>query len=179
MLADLDGNPVRLARFGARVTIVSVWSTGCVPCIKELPYIEALYQSYRGDPDVAVLSLAEDDPNNPQSRRAVAEIARRNGLHMPVLLDRNLALYRLLNGEDGPGGKKHLGLTIPLLAIIDSAFDIRRVFGFKTTQTVEAFVRDQRVLVGLALRGRLPPEDPPLPPPEPRGPDACAGGHAS
>jgi thiol-disulfide isomerase/thioredoxin len=151
---------VKLAAVGARVTVVAVWATTCGPCIQELPYIEALFESFRGDPDVAVLSVTEDDFTSAERRAAVRAIVEKYALQVPVLFDRGVALYRRINGEEG--GKPHVGVTIPLLAVIDPTFHVRRSFGFRTTEPIDAFVREQRALVSLALEGRVPPEDAPV-----------------
>jgi thiol-disulfide isomerase/thioredoxin len=158
-LYTVDGQETRLAAVGARVTVVSVWGTSCAPCIRELPYVDALYDAVRGDPDVAVLSVVIDDYRDPKRRDAVRDIVSRLGLRLPVLFDRDVGVYKRLNGEDAPG-KSHEGIVVPQLVYIDPAFSIRRTFGFKVQAPIADFVRDQRLLIDLAKRGRLPPEDP-------------------
>ena len=167
-LVTLDGAEVKLADYGAKVTVISIWGTGCVPCIRELPYIEALYKASSGDREVSVLTLVVDDVRDPAKTQAVREIATRLGLSVPVLFDRDIRLYRRLNGEEGPQGKKHEGIVLPQLVIIDSSFTVRRHFGFKGQQTVAEFVAAQRALIELARTGQLPPEDQVAsPPPRP------------
>ncbi len=47
-MSDLDGNPVDLADVyaGHKVTMVNVWTTGCVPCIEEMPGLQKLNESF-------------------------------------------------------------------------------------------------------------------------------------
>jgi thiol-disulfide isomerase/thioredoxin len=170
-LFTLDGGETKLALVGARVTVIAVWGASCVPCLNELPYVDALYQAVQGDPSVAVLTLVVDDVRDAAKRQAVREIAARLELHVPVLFDRDIAVYKRLNGEDARGGKPHEGIVIPQLVIVDPAFSLRRTIGFKARDKA-AFVAEYRALIDLAREGRLPPEDPPLATPPP--PDSAA-----
>jgi thiol-disulfide isomerase/thioredoxin len=163
-LYTLGGGKVRLGDYGAKVTVVAVWASTCVPCIKELPYVDALFQSYAGDRDVSVVALDEDDIRDPRRLAAASEVVARLALHVPVLCDRDVALYRRLNGEEGPHGKPHREVTIPLLAVVDAAFGVRRTFGFKPERSIEEFVREERAVIELARIGKLPPEDRERPP---------------
>ena len=83
-----DGEAVKLASVGARVTVVAVWATTCGPCLQELPYVEALFESFRGDPDVAVISVTEDDFLSAEHRAAVQAIVDRYALKGPRALRR-------------------------------------------------------------------------------------------
>ena len=60
----LDGSSFHLADTRGKVTFLNLWATYCTPCVKELPYFDALLREH-GD-DVAVLavhaSLVTDDP---------------------------------------------------------------------------------------------------------------------
>lgn len=154
----IDEKPAKLSDFGAEVTVIAVWGTNCVPCVKELPMVEATWQSYRGDARVAFIALALDDFRDAARRGAVREMAVRLGLTMPVVFDKDIGVYRRINGEDGPSGKKHEGIRVPQLAIIDRRFRVRRQIGFDAKQSKEDFVRAQRALIDAALRGELPPE---------------------
>lgn len=167
-LITLDGAETKLSAVGARVTVIAVWGATCVPCLNELPYVDALYEAVQGDPNVAVLTLVVDDVRDAAKRQAVREIAARLGLRVPVLFDRDIAVYKRLNGEDVPGGKRHEGIVIPQLVLVDPAFSVRRTLGFKARDKA-AFVAEYRALIDLAREGRLPPEDPGLatsPPPD-------------
>ncbi|OIQ30791.1 MAG: thioredoxin [Bacteroidetes bacterium MedPE-SWsnd-G2] len=45
-----------------RIHVVNFWATWCAPCIKELPYFEAVKQEYK-DQNVEVLLVSLDFPN--------------------------------------------------------------------------------------------------------------------
>lgn len=76
----LDGTTASLADFKGRAVFLNFWSTSCVPCIAELPGIEELADSMKGD-CVAFLAVARfSDPG--QVRRFLQE----HPFHFPVYL---------------------------------------------------------------------------------------------
>ena len=60
----LDGTQFHLADTRGKVTFINLWATYCTPCVKELPYFDALYREH-GD-DIAILAvhsaIMTDDP---------------------------------------------------------------------------------------------------------------------
>ncbi len=47
-LKDLDGNPMKLSDYyNKNVILIDFWATWCVPCIKELPHFQKLYDRYK------------------------------------------------------------------------------------------------------------------------------------
>lgn len=176
-LFALDGTEVTLASVGARVTVVALWGASCVPCIHELPHVDALYEATRGEPDVAVFTLVVDDVRDAAKRQAVKELVARLGLRVPVFFDRDIGVYRRLNGEDAFGTRAHEGIVIPQVIVVDPAFSVHRTVGFRA-ENGERFVATHRALIDLARHGRLPPDEPttsPAPAPDTAGLDGAAG----
>jgi len=60
-LADADGTPRSLAQWRGTPVIVNFWATWCEPCVREMPDLQRLSETYasRG---VQVLGLAIDEP---------------------------------------------------------------------------------------------------------------------
>lgn len=83
---DLNGGRWTLRDWNGKVVLVNMWATWCTPCRAELPYVQRLYDSFRGRPDRLVISINVD---------ADAEMARRlvheHGYTFPVLNSRHLA----------------------------------------------------------------------------------------
>jgi thiol-disulfide isomerase/thioredoxin len=53
-------NPQDLAK---KTTFITMWASWCGPCRAELPYLEKLYQRFKGRDDIAVLAFnVDDDP---------------------------------------------------------------------------------------------------------------------
>ncbi len=83
---DLTGRSWTLQDWKGKVVLVSMWATWCTPCRAELPYIQKLYEAFRGRMDRIVISINVDSD---------AELARRlvreHGYTFPVLNSRRLA----------------------------------------------------------------------------------------
>ncbi len=78
------GDPQRvkgIADYRGEVVVVNLWATWCVPCVTEMPSIEALYVKYR-DRGLKVVGIAVDDP--PFADR-VAAFARERGVTFEIL----------------------------------------------------------------------------------------------
>ena len=78
---DLAGGRLSLADVTARVVLLNVWATWCLPCREEMPAMERLYQRYR-DRGVTILALSID-----RHVAAVLPFVRHYGLTFPVGLD--------------------------------------------------------------------------------------------
>ena len=80
---DGDGMPRTLGDYAGRGLVVNLWATWCVPCVAEMPELQALARKVAGD-GILVLPLSSD--------RGGAEVVRRfyaaNRIDaLPVLLD--------------------------------------------------------------------------------------------
>ena len=67
-----------------KTLVVNFWATWCKPCIKELPYFEAIQSKYKGDVRVVLVSLDFSDKLESQLIPFVNENALRSQV---VLLD--------------------------------------------------------------------------------------------
>jgi peroxiredoxin len=80
-LEGIDGKTYRLSDYRGKVILLHYFATWCAPCHADLPRVLRLEQEY-GDRGLVVLAIAWND-----SRRKVAEYARKQGLPFPILLD--------------------------------------------------------------------------------------------
>jgi cytochrome c biogenesis protein CcmG, thiol:disulfide interchange protein DsbE len=46
---DLNGRPVRLSQLRGQVVLLNIWATWCGPCQEEMPSMQRLYNSLRGE----------------------------------------------------------------------------------------------------------------------------------
>ena len=61
-LKDLDGNWVTLSeQLGEDVVYVTFWATWCVPCRREMPYLQAMHDEL-GDQGLRIIGVNTDPP---------------------------------------------------------------------------------------------------------------------
>jgi cytochrome c biogenesis protein CcmG, thiol:disulfide interchange protein DsbE len=100
-LDDLAGRSHSLADYRGKVVLVNFWATWCEPCREEMPSIERLRNSLKGQPfEVLAVNLAE-----PLSR--IEKFAAQLPLGFPLLRDR-----------DGAAGKAWKAKLLPASFLI-------------------------------------------------------------
>lgn len=57
---DRDGKAVKLSDLKGKLVYLDVWATWCGPCVGEIPYMEKLYEHYKNDPRVLLVSVSVD-----------------------------------------------------------------------------------------------------------------------
>ncbi|MGI8600487.1 MAG: TlpA family protein disulfide reductase [Chitinophagaceae bacterium] len=60
VLTDSRGKTIDLSSLKGKIIYIDVWATWCIPCIKELPYLDSLKERYKNNSDIAFLSLSID-----------------------------------------------------------------------------------------------------------------------
>ena len=69
----LDGESVKLSDLRGKYVYIDVWATWCAPCIKQVPYLKALEESYR-DKNVVFVSISVDkEALKPRWRKMIAD----------------------------------------------------------------------------------------------------------
>ena len=85
-LEDLQGKSHDLAEYRGKVVLVNFWATWCVPCREEMPSIDRLRSSLKGQPfEVLAVNMAE-----PLSR--IEKFSSQMPLGFPLLRDRDGAV---------------------------------------------------------------------------------------
>jgi thiol-disulfide isomerase/thioredoxin len=85
-LDDMQGRPHSLADYRGKVVLVNFWATWCEPCREEMPSIDRLRSSLKGQPfEVLAVNLAE-----PLSR--IEKFVAQMPLGFPLLRDRDGAV---------------------------------------------------------------------------------------
>jgi cytochrome c biogenesis protein CcmG/thiol:disulfide interchange protein DsbE len=81
VLADLDGNPVRLADLRGRPVIVNFWASWCGPCVDEFPLLKSALAAHQGD-QLAVVGIVFGDRSE-----AARDFMARLGATWPAAMD--------------------------------------------------------------------------------------------
>ncbi len=79
-LPDLDGAMVNLDDFRGKVVFLNFWATWCKPCEEEMPSMQHLYESLKGQ-EFEMLAVSIDTTGV----ETVREFVRKFGLTFPVL----------------------------------------------------------------------------------------------
>ena len=96
--ATADGTVRTLADYAGQGIVLNLWATWCVPCVAEMPALDALARLVGGD-RVAVLALSSDRGGAPPVER----FYRDKGIQtLPVLLDQRGDAARALGARGIP-----------------------------------------------------------------------------
>lgn len=100
-LKTIDGKPFNsqdMAQDGA-VTIVSLWATWCVPCLKELDAINEVYPEWQEETNVKLYAVSVDDA---RTVKRVKPLINGKGWDYTILLDTNNDFQRALGAATVP-----------------------------------------------------------------------------
>jgi len=79
-LADLQGKGWHLQDLRGKVVLVNFWATWCPPCRREMPDLDALYNTFK-DRGFVVLAISDEEAAQ------LAPFIRERKISYPVLLD--------------------------------------------------------------------------------------------
>lgn len=82
-LQTLDGKYVDSESLKGRIVVMNYWATWCSSCVRELPDLEKLYQSYRNDPSVVIVAVDTDDPGT--SDKTIQRFLLTHRITVPVV----------------------------------------------------------------------------------------------
>jgi peroxiredoxin len=95
-LQTLDGDILSLQEFAGQPVLINFWASWCIPCLTEMPLIEAAYTEYQ---PTGLVVLAVNDTRNDSPEEA-EKFTTDLGLTFPILLDSGYKvtypLYRVI-----------------------------------------------------------------------------------
>lgn len=93
-LEDLNGKRVTLSELKGKVVLLAFWASWCPRCMEELAFLQGLYTGF--EKDLTVLAINQETQNLSASHVAKLKDEIANfGIQFPVLLDRNLDVWKL------------------------------------------------------------------------------------
>lgn len=84
-LVNMDGEMVRLSDYRGQAVLVNLWASWCVPCIREMPAMQSVYDQYK---DQGFVVLAVNITSQDTKASAIAFVEQLN-LTFPILFDLN------------------------------------------------------------------------------------------
>jgi len=101
-LKSRDGTPILL---GSRVapgkpTLISIWSSWCVPCVIEAPYLNRLRKNLGGSYNFIYVNRMEGDPDPYQPPAATARFLANAGMSDVDYVTADVAASRQILGTD-------------------------------------------------------------------------------
>ena len=126
-LTTLEGDPTSIQKTANKegLTIVSLWATWCVPCIKELDAISDIYQDWIEETGVSLIAVSVDDS---RTVKRVKSLINGKGWEYDILLDTNNDLKRALGAS-----------SIPLTIIIEDNKIVYRHSGYSPGSEFELY----------------------------------------
>jgi len=135
-LTDLDGKAVSLSSLKGKIVVMDFWATWCVPCMKEMPFLQKVYEKYKTNPNVVFMVINTGAGNVIDDARGW--VKKNKNYTFPIYFN---------NDKDID---KKIGFTvIPTVALLDKSGKMQfRTVGFegsgmeaKLTQQIEILLK--------------------------------------
>ncbi|MEE1945359.1 TlpA disulfide reductase family protein [Pedobacter sp. KR3-3] len=90
-LPDTSGTLYQLESFKGKVVYIDLWASWCGPCKEETPFLKKIYDQYKGNDKLQVISIAAFDAKN---RKFRYDIIKKDGMDWLQLEDTNDAFAK-------------------------------------------------------------------------------------
>ena len=91
-----DGTIINLKDYHHRFVLLNFWATWCVPCLKEMPDLEKVFQQMTSK-KLIVLAVGMGEDKN-----SIRKFNEKHGFTFPMIADKNLEVARLYGVENIP-----------------------------------------------------------------------------
>ena len=87
-LYDQYGNLHKLSEYEGKVVFLNFWATWCPPCVREMPYIDELYEAYgKNEGEVVILGVANPNLGQEGNKESIIQFLEQQGYTFPVVFD--------------------------------------------------------------------------------------------
>jgi len=138
-LKDLDGNWFRLKDHVGEVVYVNFWATWCVPCRREMPHIQSLWDEF-GDQGLVVVGVNTDSAQN---KSKIKPYVKRQRVDYLTVLDPDNNVLDAYNPTR----------DLPYAVLIDQTGNIRKTYQGYRTGDEEMLKEDIVELLGAEAGG--------------------------
>ncbi|MEW9573598.1 redoxin domain-containing protein [Rhodanobacter sp. Si-c] len=143
----INSPPLTMANLRGKVVLVDFWAYSCINCVRELPHVEHLYETYK-DKGLMVIGVHSPEFDFEQSPSNVTAAVHRMGITFPVALDSEHATWngwhnqywpaeyligqngQLIGHQYGEGGYLRMENAIRLLLGLDALPDTAAANGY-------------------------------------------------
>lgn len=132
VLANIEGELVKLSDFQGKVIVLNFWATWCPPCIKEIPHFNELSEALK-DKGVVFIGISVDRGGV----SVVKDFLEKTPINYPILMynESVYATYQSYLPSKDQGG-------IPFTFIIDQMGNIREHFvGYRPKEVWDTSVK--------------------------------------
>ena len=126
-LATLDGKTITVSEMleDDSISIISLWATWCVPCLKELDAISDMYPDWQEETNVNLYAVSVDDS---RTVKRVKPLINGKGWDYDILLDTNNDFKRALGAS-----------AIPLTIVVKDGKIVYRHSGYNPGAEYELY----------------------------------------
>ena len=103
-----EGEPMTLADFDGKVTLLNLWATWCAPCRQEMPALYRLEAALGGE-DFSVVPVSIDTGEPRRAREFLRSVGVSN---LPLFTDRSTEIFEALK-------RRGLALGLPVTVLLD------------------------------------------------------------
>lgn len=133
-ITDLNGKPIDLELLKGKVVILDFWATWCVPCMKEMPLLQKVYDKYKGNSNVVFMVINTGAGNTIDD--AKRWVKKNSNYTFPVYFN-----------EDKDIGKKVGFSLIPALVLLGKDGKLKfRTVGFEGAEIAHKLARQIEIL---------------------------------
>lgn len=145
-LVDFSNRPVAFSQVQRDATLVAFWSAACVPCIEEMPLLDALYKKLGDREHLTVIGVnLDEDSELPEAKKILDE----RKLSYPMLRDPRQELVRQWFPEHPDQ------LPLPTLLVLDRQFHGLFSQGYTPGTSAESFIAAWTPRLTEARSGKL------------------------